>query len=128
MRAFALARTFFDALARSRADVFELRVGPRLAPLFAETGIEPLEVRPFPVSISRLGAPEPAIWRARQAAVEADLASATDSAVREAGADYLHGLAVYEQAAASAGAGFVELQSTLLFAVVGQRTGPHSAA
>ena len=42
----------------SRGDVVEPRVGPRLTTLFAESGIEPLEVQPFPVSISRLGPPD----------------------------------------------------------------------
>ena len=69
----------FDAgnirVVESRGDTIDPRVGPRLAPSFAEAGIEPLEVRPFPVSISRLGAPEAAIWRTRRAAVETELAA-----------------------------------------------------
>jgi SAM-dependent methyltransferase len=121
MKVFADARAFFDALARSRGDTIDPRVGPRLAPSFAEAGIEPLEVRPFPVSISRLGAPEAAIWRARRAAVETELAATTDQSVCESGQRFLRALDDYEKAAASAGKGFVELQSTLLFAVVGQR-------
>ena len=128
MRAFAEARRFFDALARSRGEVVEPRVGPRLATLFAESGIEPLEVQPFPASISRLGPPEAAIWRGRRAAVDADLATATDRDVRETGAAFLKALEEYEQESRSAGAGFVELQSTLLFAVVGQRTDAPSPA
>ena len=122
MSVFASGRAFFDALARSRGEAVDPRVGPRLAPLFAEAGIEPLEVRPFPVSISRLGSPEAAIWRARRAAVETELSATTDQTVRDAGERFLHGLEEYEKAAASAGKGFVELQSTLLFAVVGQNT------
>lgn len=121
MSVFGEARAFFDALARSRGEVFDPRVGPRLATLFAEAAIEPLEVQPFPVSISRLGSPEASIWRARRAAVETEISATTDQAVRDAGQKYLRGLEQYETAAAAAGKGFVELQSTLLFAVVGQR-------
>ena len=40
MTAFAEARTFFDALAQNRGEVVEPRVGPRLATLFAESGID----------------------------------------------------------------------------------------
>ena len=122
MTAFAEARAFFDALARSRGEVVEPRVGPRLATLFVESGIEPLEVQPFPVSISRLGAPDAATWKSRKAAVEALLASTPDDAAQRAGRRYLEALAAYERAVRSAGAGSVELQSTLLFAVLGQRT------
>src|SRR5688572_20290931 len=121
MRAFALARTFFDALARSRGDVFELRVGPRLATLFAESGIEPLEVQPFPVSLSRLGRPDRGTWKTRRAAIEQQMAAANNEQVREAGTRFLEAIDRYAAATETAGPGFVELQSTLLFAVVGQR-------
>jgi SAM-dependent methyltransferase len=122
MQAFVAARTFFSALAASRRETWDPRVGPRLPTLFVDAGIEPLEVQLFPVSISRLGTPEAAIWAARRHAVEVDLATTTDPAVRRAGDEYLRALDEYKTAAASsAGKGFVEIQSTLLFAVVGQR-------
>jgi ubiquinone/menaquinone biosynthesis C-methylase UbiE len=126
MTAFAEARAFFEALARSRGEVVEPRVGPRLATLFAESGIEPLEVQPFPVSVSRLGPPDAATWKSRRAAIEAVLTGTDDPPVREAGGKYLGALADYEQSVRSAPAGFVELQSTLLFAVLGQRTASHA--
>ena len=122
MTAFAEARTFFDALAQSRGEVVEPRVGPRLATLFAESGIEPLEVQPFPVSISRLGPPDKATWQNRRSAVEVVLTLTTDATVQQAGRRYLDALAEYEKSVQSADAGFVELQNTLLFAVLGQRT------
>ena len=122
MTAFVEARAFFDALARSRGEVVEPRVGPRLPTLFAESGIEPLEVQPFPVSISRLGPPDAATWQSRRMAIDTVLAAADDSTVQQAGRRYLDALAEYERAVRSADAGFVELQSTLLFAVLGQRT------
>ena len=121
MTAFAEARAFFDALSRSRGEVVEPRVGPRLATLFAESGIEPLEVQPFPVSISRLGPPDQATWQARRSAVEVTLTLTSDASLQQAGRRYLDALTEYEQAVRSAGAGFVELQNTLLFAVLGQR-------
>jgi SAM-dependent methyltransferase len=121
MDAFAAARRFFDALERGRGDALEPRIGPRLPTLFAASGIEPLEVHPFPVSVSRLRSPEPTVWAARRAAIEALLATATDESVRSAGDEYLRALDAYETAAAGAGAGFVEIHSTLLFGVVGQR-------
>ena len=122
MTAFAEARAFFDALAQSRNDVVEPRVGPRLATLFAESGIEPLEVQPFPVSISRLGPPDKATWQNRRSAVEVLLTLTADPPVQQAGRRYLDALSEYEASAKTADAGFVELQNTLLFAVLGQRT------
>jgi hypothetical protein len=121
MQAFVAARAFFAALASSRGETWDPRVGPRLPTLFADVGIEPLEVQLFPVSISRLGPPEAAIWAGRRHAVEVDVATTTDPAVRRAGDECLRALDEYKTAAASAGKGFVEIQSTLLFAVVGQR-------
>ena len=122
MAAFIAARAFFDAGARSRGEAVEPRVGPWLASYFADAGIEPLEIQPFPVSVSRLGRPEAAIWHARREAVQRELAATTDDGVKTAGAAYLRALDGYERSASTAAAGFVELQSTLLFAVVGQRS------
>jgi len=118
---FAVAGKFFDAVARSRGESLEPRVGPRLPTLFLAVGIEPLEVQLFPVSVSRLGPPDTAIWAARQEAVEKAITSSSDPSVRTAGEEYLRALAAYKAAAAAAGKGFVEIHSTLLFAVVGQR-------
>jgi ubiquinone/menaquinone biosynthesis C-methylase UbiE len=126
MTAFVEARAFFDALARSRGEVVEPRVGPRLATLFAESGIEPLEVQPFPVSISRLGPPDAKTWQSRRSAIDTVLTSTEEEGVQRAGRRYLEALGDYEGSVRSAPAGFVELQSTLLFAVLGQRTATHA--
>ncbi len=107
---------------RRGAKSLDARVGPRLTTLFAESGIEPLEVQPFPVSTSRLGRPDGATWQARRTSIQQQMAAVNDAGVREAGTRYLEALSRYEQETAAASAGFVELQSTLLFAVVGQRT------
>jgi Methyltransferase domain len=124
MRAFAAGRKFFDALAASRGDTQDAKVGPRLPTLFAQAGIAPVEVQLFPVSLARLEPPPARIWAARRAALEAGSASVSDPAVRAAAADYMRALSEYETAAGSAGAGFTEIQSTLLFSVVGQREAP----
>jgi SAM-dependent methyltransferase len=121
MDAFAEARRFFAALADSRGEVLDARVGPRLTTLFAEAGIEPLEVQPFPVSVSRLGRPDRKTWEARRASIEQQIAASGDNKVGEAGARYLEAIEDYAAATVTAGDGFVELQSTLLIAVVGQR-------
>jgi SAM-dependent methyltransferase len=121
MKAFAAGRAFFDALAKSRGDVWEPRIGPRLPTLFAKAGIEPMEVQLFPVSISRLGPPEAAVWAARKRAIDQEPEAASDPAVRSAGESYHRALEAYESGARSAGTGFVEIQSTLLVSVVGQR-------
>jgi len=126
MDAFSEGRRFFAALAETRGELLDARVGPRLTTLFAESGIEPLEVQPFPVSISRMGKPEKAVWQTRRTSIEQQMAAADDQRVREAGTRYLEAVQRYATETESAGAGFVELQSTLLIAVVGQR-GPESA-
>jgi SAM-dependent methyltransferase len=121
MDAFAEGRRFFAALGETRGELLDARVGPRLTTLFAEAGIEPLEVQPFPVSMSRLGRPDPKTWEVRRASIEHQMAAAGDDRVRDAGTRYLQAIDQYAAATRTAGEGFVELQSTLLFAVVGQR-------
>jgi SAM-dependent methyltransferase len=123
MNAFAAARRFFDALAMSRSDAREPRVGPQLPTLFAAAGVEPLEVQLFPVSVSRLGPPDESMWDARRRTVAADIAGAADRAVSDAGEEFLRAIDDYRAAASAAGPGFVEIQSTLLVSVVGQREG-----
>ena len=121
MEAFEAATDFFDALAAARGDLVDPRVGPRLPTLFTEAGIEPLEVQLFPVSISRLGPPEAAIWTARAKAVADASAAVSDADVRRKGEAYQRALERYARTAGAAGNGFVEIQSTLLFSLVGQR-------
>jgi hypothetical protein len=73
------------------------------------------------VSVSHLGAPPPAFWESRRAAVRDAMAKAPDEALRRLGADYLKGIEQYARDAAAAGSTFVEIQNTMLFATVGQR-------
>ena len=121
-RAFETSIRFFAALATARGDVVDPAVGPRLPTLFAQHGIEPIDVRLFPVSQSRLGAPPDEVWRRRRDAVEEAIQQAPDNTVRERGREYLDVLDAYAEEARRAGAAFVEIQNTMLFAAVGQKT------
>jgi SAM-dependent methyltransferase len=121
MQAFEQARRFFRALSASRGESAPAAVGPSLPGLFASSGIEPLSVQVFPVSVSHLGTPPAAVWTARRDGVGALAQRASDPSVRRLGAEYLDALAQYERDAAAAGPTFVEIQSTMLFATLGQR-------
>jgi SAM-dependent methyltransferase len=121
MAAFAASQHYFEALAAARREPWEPRVGPRLPALFIDVGVEPLEVQLFPVSVSRLGPPDPSLWTMRFDALQASAAASHDAAVRDAADDFRRALTAYREAAAAAGSRFVEIHSTLLFGVVGQR-------
>jgi len=116
------ASRFFSALAQARGDATDPSVGPHLATLFTRHGIELLNVELFPVSVAKLGAPSDDLWSARRASVQAEIDRAPDEAIRRLGHDYLKTLNRYAAAASAAGPAFVEIQNTLLFATVGQRT------
>jgi SAM-dependent methyltransferase len=120
MRAFETGTRFFAALTRARDGRGDPSVGPKLPTLFAKHAIEPESVRLFPVSQTTLGAPESAVWQNRRARIQRAIENAPEPA-RAAGAEYLDTLAAYEAVAAHAGPGFVEIQTTMLFATVGQK-------
>jgi SAM-dependent methyltransferase len=122
MQAFELGRTFFSALAAARGESPASPVGPLLPGMFSAIGIEPVSVHLFPVSVSHLGAPRRAVWEARREAITQAIAKAPDEALRQLGADYLKGIEQYAREAATAASTFVEIQNTMLFATVGQRT------
>ena len=133
-RAFEMSAQFFAALIAARDDGGTRDIGPTLSALFPRAGIEPLDVRMFPVSEVRLGVQPEALWRQRQErtkqAIEEAVAvrsvrlqpdqAATDD-VQETGREYLSLLEEYHTEALQAGATFVEIQNTMLFATVGQR-------
>ena len=54
--------------------------------------------------------------------MESALSHAPSDDARWLGREYLDVLMTYEREAAQAGPGFVEIQNTLLFATVGQKT------
>jgi SAM-dependent methyltransferase len=120
-QAFDLSAKFFAAVAAARGESTEYAIGPKVPGLFAKHGIEPIDVRLFPVSEKRLGASSAAEWVGRRRAVERAVQDAP-AAAREAGRQLLDALAAYEVESAQAGAAFVEIQNTMLFATVGQVT------
>ncbi|MSO45809.1 MAG: methyltransferase domain-containing protein [Acidobacteria bacterium] len=121
-RAFEISARFFAALQAAKGDAHEAAVGPKLPTLFARCGIEPLEVRLFPVSKTRLGPPSGEAWASRRAAIEQAIDTAPADAVRALGREFLDVLHAYEEEAKQAGSAFVEIQNTMLFATVGQRS------
>lgn len=120
-RLFELGARFFKALAEATDRTTEQAVGPRVSAMFAQQGIEPVAVRLFPVSSARLGVPPPAVWDTRRGAIRAAIDRAPNESIRRLGADYLKLLERYAEEATAAGRSFVEIQHSMLFAVVGQR-------
>jgi SAM-dependent methyltransferase len=120
-RAFELSRTFFNALSGQQSDGLASAIGPNLPRLFSEHGVEPLEVRLFPVSLTMLGPPDPSVWKSRREVVEHALRTGASDAARWIGREYLETLTAYEGEATRAGSSFVEIQHTMLFATVGQK-------
>jgi SAM-dependent methyltransferase len=119
-RAFELSAQFFIALDGPRGD--RSAIGPTLPERFARRGIEPISVRLFPVSRTILGPPPASVWQARRAAVESALRTAKSDAAAWLGREYLDVLTGYEREATAAGSSFVEIQNTMLFATVGQKS------
>ena len=120
-RAFELSRSFFNALSGQQVDGRTSAVGPNLPRLFSERGIEPLDVRLFPVARTLLGPPDASVWASRRRVVETALSAGASDAARWLGRDYLETLTEYEAEAKKAGSSFVEIQHTMLFATVGQK-------
>jgi SAM-dependent methyltransferase len=121
-RAYEAAGQFFATLAQVRGDAADRAVGPKLPSLFTQNGIHPLRVHLFPVTRSQLGAPSPAVWQERREAIREAVDHAPDEAIGRLGRDYLKVLDRYAQEARAAGPAFVEIQNTMLFATVGQRS------
>jgi SAM-dependent methyltransferase len=121
-RAFELSARFYGALVAARGDAGGIGVGPKLPMLFARYGIEPIAVRLFPVSKTRLGAPPADFWARRRASVEQVVAHAPTSSTQSLGREYLDALDAYAREAQQAGSTFVEIQNTMLFATLGQKS------
>jgi hypothetical protein len=122
MRAFDASTRFFAALGSASGESTDGAVGPRLPMLFAAYGVEPVEVRLFPVSQARLGAPPDAVWRERLATVRQVTERAPTELTQALGREYMMALESYAHEATAAGHAFVEIQNTMLFATVGQKT------
>jgi ubiquinone/menaquinone biosynthesis C-methylase UbiE len=121
-RAYEAAGQFFTTLARVRGDATDPAVGPKLPSLFLQSGIEPQSVHLFPVSRAQLGAPPDAVWQVRRQVIREAAEHAPDEAIGRLGRDYLKVLDRYADEARAAGPAFVEIQNTILFATVGQRS------
>ena len=121
MQAFAMGERFFSALGAARGESAAAQTGPLVTGLLRVHGIQPVSVQLFPVTVSHLGTPDRRLWDARREAITAAIAKAPDESLRRLGSDYLKAIAQYAQDAAGAGASFVEIQNTMLFATVGQR-------
>lgn len=121
-RASQVAAQFFAAVAEARGDATEPAIGPKLPTIFAKHGIEPLDVRLFPVSQVQLGAFPDSVWAERRARVDRAIAQVDTFDVKTLGREYLVVLDAYSAEAQQAGASFMEIQNTVLFATVGQRS------
>jgi SAM-dependent methyltransferase len=121
MEAHETAARLFAAIDEARGEAGDPGVGPRLPTLFGQAGIEPLSVHLFPVSRAQLGVPSDEVWEDRRQAVQDAIGRAPGESIRRLGQDYLKLIERYAAAARQAGASFVEIQNTILFATVGQR-------
>jgi ubiquinone/menaquinone biosynthesis C-methylase UbiE len=121
LQAFETSSRFFAGLADARREKTNASIGPRLPALFSGHGIEPLNVRLFPVSQVRVGAPPAEVWARRRESIEIATRDAPSESVRALGREYLGVLEAYAAEAANAGPGFVEIPNTMLFATVGQK-------
>jgi len=119
--AYEAGARFFASAIQVRGDGTDASVGPKLTGFFAASGLEPLSVDLFPVSVARLGPPPAAVWRGRRDAIGRLLEGVDDVDVRRLADEYAMLLDRYEQAVHRAGATFVEIQNTMLFAAVGQK-------
>lgn len=121
MRAYEVSRQFFGALYVGAAETVDGAVGPQLPTLLARHGLEVLSFRVFPVTRTHLGQPPREVWTARSREVQRLIDHASNGSVAALGREYLHVLGQYEREAQEAGAAFVEIQNTLLFATVAQK-------
>jgi SAM-dependent methyltransferase len=120
--AFELSKQFFAAAADARGERTDDSIGPRLPMLFSRHGIDTIDVRLFPVSHTRLAPPSPDEWKERRDAIQRVTERVNRKDVRELGRELMHALSAYESQAASPANVFLEIQHTMLFAAVGQKT------
>ena len=122
-QAFAEAQRFFGAVRAARGDSTEPAVGPRVSAIFATCGIEPVSVQLFPVSVTHIGKPPATLWQARRAGRRRARwpTSPTPPSSRTARRTWRRWRST-KRTPSAAGANFVEIQNTMLFATVGLRT------
>jgi SAM-dependent methyltransferase len=124
-RAFDLSTRFFASRAKETAKEtpgnIDRALGPHLPALCRAAGIDAIGIHLFPVTRTRLGAPVPTVWDARRRAIARVVESATASESRALGGELIAAIDRYAEEGAAAGASFVEIQNTMLFALVGHR-------
>ncbi|HTV02018.1 MAG TPA: methyltransferase domain-containing protein [Luteitalea sp.] len=117
-QAFAQARATLGRWHRDARPDVPTRLGVHVVSWLRDAGLEPLSVEPLPVAESRLGAPPPGVWDARERLVAA-ISSTPD---RQAdGARLLDAITAYRRDADTQGPAFVEVQHALLIATLAQR-------
>lgn len=117
-QAFDVARGTLGQWHRQVAPDAPSRLGVHVVSWLREADLEPLSIEALPVAESRLGAPPPGVWEARERILTA-IASAPG---REGdGTRLLEALADYRESADAQGAAFVEVQHALLIATLAQR-------
>jgi ubiquinone/menaquinone biosynthesis C-methylase UbiE len=122
--AFHAAARYFSALMHARGEAADPSVGPRVPSLLASRAVEAMDVRMFPVSRVQLGTPPDDVWTRRITPVKETMVPSATASLRAARTEYLVALDDYRTAAREAGATFVEIQNTTLFATVGQKHAP----
>ena len=120
-RTYEIGQAFFAAALTARGDATDPSVGPKLIAFFTDAGLEPLSVNLFPVSLVRLGPPPKSVWQERRNAVRRTLDGTADGTVHRLADEYVAQLDRYAADVGAAGATFVEIQNTMLFAAVGQK-------
>lgn len=120
--AFLAATRFFDATIAERGGELAMGIGPLVGSLFAAHGIETIDVRLFPVSLTQVGVADESLWVERRQSQQRAIESATSDHTRDLGRQSLAALDTYADEARKAGPAFVEIQNTMLFATVGQRS------
>lgn len=120
-RAFDASHAFFDAMARDEGVSVDRGLGPHVPELCRASGIDPIAVHLFPVSVTRIGAPVPTVWSARRQAIDEALARARTEETRRAGEALRAALEQYAEDGSTAGPAFLEVQNTMLFATTGHR-------
>jgi ubiquinone/menaquinone biosynthesis C-methylase UbiE len=118
--AFAAAARFFSATIAERGGEMAMGIGPLVPSLFLAHGIEPVDVRLFPVSFTHVGVPDEELWTERRESLTRAIESAATDQSRTLGRESLAALETYAADARKAGPAFVEIQNTMLFATVGQ--------
>jgi SAM-dependent methyltransferase len=132
-RAFDLSTQFFAAREKNAKDqtaakdanatdgTIDRALGPHLPALCLAAGIESIAIHLFPVTRTRLGAPVPTVWDSRRRVIARIVESATGPESQALGRELIAAIDRYAEEGSAAGASFVEIQNTMLFALVGHR-------